>query len=606
MEPTTETKNPGDAPEKVVEKIEGIVKKYEQSTTDSRQEMNDIFAVYMGKMDEVQNVPYDVKEAIPKLRTEIAYIKPFIFSGNPEIEIEGVGEEDKTISAILEKIVNYRIQQSIPNAYEKIEAWVHQAVTFGTSVLRVIWRFETEEKVEQKEVIDEETGETTLQEEKHSVPVIDEPDIDVPNILDVYYNPIIADIESQPCLVFRSVHPIKWVKENPLYDFKDEFGQLNREKVEGAASITNKKNSSGQTSTDIPNAQSKANDGMVEVFEYIDKEHIQTIANGKLLRDSDNPYGLINAVKFIFEPNTIPNRFAGLGVGQNTLGLGKMHFKMWNQTAQNVKMANNQRFIYKKGHGIDPKEFISKPAGGIGVDSDTDESLSNIITPIIVPDIKDGAIQILSKLDDEIKRASGATDLVQGSASNDTAAQDQIAQANVSNRFELIQRRFKQALASVAEMIIKMEIQNLQSPEASILRIFPEDLREGIYQLLVNEGANVKFNVKVRGETNVARNKNLESKRLVELFNQMAPFLTDKEKRAFGRRIAELQGINNVDEIIGEENQELVAQQQAQQAQLGMPGMEGMQGAQGMQGIQQEQPPIPRGAETQGGLVGSL
>jgi hypothetical protein len=45
----------------------------------------------------------------------------------------------------------------------------------------------------------------------------------------------------------------------------------------------------------------------------------------------------------------------------------------------------------------------------------------------------------------------------------------------------------------------------------------------------------------------------MESKRLVELFNLSQNFLTDTEKRAFVRRIAERQGEQQLDEIIAEE-----------------------------------------------------
>src|SRR4030042_635452 len=159
-------------------------------------------------MDEVKSVPYRNKETIPKLRTEIAYVKPFIFSGQPEIEISGVGDEDRDISTILEKIVNYRISQSIPNAYEKIEDWVHQAVTFGTSLIKVVWRFETKKVYDP--VIDEmgqpivgEDGKPQMQE--YEGPTLDAPDLEVPNILDTYKNPMIAEVSGQTSMICRSV-----------------------------------------------------------------------------------------------------------------------------------------------------------------------------------------------------------------------------------------------------------------------------------------------------------------------------------------------------------------------------------------------------------------
>jgi hypothetical protein len=284
-------------------------------------------------------------------------------------------------------------------------------------------------------------------------------------------------------------------------------------------------------------------------------------------------------VKFVFEKDTIPNIFNGKGVGQNTLGLGKSYYKMFNQTMTNVKLCNNPMAVVAKGTKLNKEQTVSKPAGVVEVDTGG-KSLNEVFQWMQFPDIKQGAIQLLDKIDDEHKRASCANDLLQGTASNDTLGQDQMAQNNASNRLELIQRRFKHALADVAEMLIKMELVHLQSPDASILRIFPDEMevtdpmtgqkvmqggmRQKVYEILVNEAKDVKYNVKVKGDTTVARNKQMESKRLVDIFDLSQNFLTDQEKRAFVRRIAEKQGEQNIDEIIGETNP--VMQQQQMQA----------------------------------------
>lgn len=550
--------------DEIVKRIQKLKDTYEQASKESRKEIGEIYSSYMGKMDEVQATPYDTKDSIPKLRTEIAYIKPFIFSGEPVVEVEGVGDEDKTISKIYEKIINHRFQ-TIPNFNEKIEAWVGQGVGFGTSIIKVLWRFTTKKN-----------------EDGTETPIKDEPDIEVPNILDVYYNPIISELDDQPCVIFRAVLPAEAVKSNPIYDYVNENGIRNADEVGGGVNFSNTFNSSVLMKTDIPSAQQKATEGMVEIYELIDNDKIQTIGNGKLLRDTPNAYGFKNAVKFIFEPNIIPNRMDGLGVGQNTHGLGKMFYKFFNQASMNVKMVNNPMFAVEKGTNIDKRQAVSKPGGVIEVDT-KGQPLNNVFQVIQYDDLKTGFMEMLNKVDDEHKRASGANDLLQGSASNDTLGQDQISQANISNRFELIVRRFKGALSEVAKMILKMELQNLQSPDAEILRIFPgpqpvtdkmglpvvdpmtgqpqmQNMREQIYQILINERDNVKYNIKIKGETNVARNKALESKRLVEMFNiatavqtAQGPLLANEEMRSFLRKILELNGQQNVDELIAEQ-----------------------------------------------------
>lgn len=551
---------------------------YQKANETQRGEFNDIYNVYIGKMDNVKKVPYKTKESSSKLRTEIAYVVPSIFSGTPQVEIEGVGEEDKTISKILEKIVNYRFE-TIPQFYEKVEGWVKQSVTFGTSILKVNWKFETEDKEEQDEM-----GQTVT----YKVPVKDEPELDIPNILDCYYNPILSDVYCQSSMIFRSVLPVEEVTNNPAYDFQGVDGELNRTKVKEKGSQTaDIYNSSQQEKSDLIDSQ-KAGKGTVEIYERITRDRIQTVCDGAeqlVLRDTEWDYGYINAVKLTHEPSCIPNRFEGWGVGQNTMGVGKLLYQLDNQIIEGVKMSNNPMFLAKKGKNIDPRQAVSKPGGIVFIDDDG-EPISNSIIPLQFSDTKQGALELRNRLDDDHKRASGANDLVQGSASNDTLGQDQIASTYSSQRFELIQRRFKKALSDVASMIIKMELKNLQSPESAILRIFPEEVRMDVYQLLINEAQDVKYNVRIKGETNIAKNKDVQIKQIIEAYNLFGAILPPENQMEWARKILELRGVDDLDKLIPDPQQ--FAQIQAQQQMMAQQGMEPAMQPQGI-GVNQPQ-----------------
>jgi len=116
---------------------------YQQATLEERNTINEIYHAYLGTIDDARDKSKS-QEKIMKLRTEVSYIIPSIFSGNPEIEVSPIGEEDKDIAFVAEKIINHHFQ-TIPQAYEKIEAWVKQSVVFGTSILNVVWNFEMKE-----------------------------------------------------------------------------------------------------------------------------------------------------------------------------------------------------------------------------------------------------------------------------------------------------------------------------------------------------------------------------------------------------------------------------------------------------------------------------
>jgi hypothetical protein len=552
IKPTEET--PVADEQKIIETLFKERDQYRQASSSQRSDINDIYDSYCGRMKDIKDQSKS-QESTNKLRTETAYIVPSIFSGQPEITCDPIGDEDVVIAQLIEKIINFRLE-TIPQCYEKIEAWVKQSAVFGTSLIKICWKFETEEQTD-------ELGQT------FKTPIKDEPDLEVPNILDCFYNPIIPNVENQNSIIFRSVLSVDEVKNNPMYDFpsketnEDGSPKLNREKLTGKGNVAvNQYDSSNQAQGDSIMLEKTA-EGTVEIYERITKDRIQTVAEDKerlVLRDVENPYGSITSVKLTHEPNAIPNRFDGYGVGQNTLGIGKLYQKMMNRTLDSVALTNNPFFLFKKGARIDKKQLVVRTGGGIEVDGD--KPLSEYIQAIQFPDIKQGAINILNKIDDEHKRASGANDLLQGAASNKTLGQDQIASTYSSNRFELIARRFKFALADVANMIVDMELKNIQSPDASILRIFPEELRMQIYQVLISPQAKeAKYNIRVKGDTTVAKNKDIQIKQLTDAYNLFGAILPPQNQMEWARKILELRGVDDIDKLVPDP--QMFAQQQA-------------------------------------------
>lgn len=548
-----ETSTSSSTKEEVAEK--GIIEtlfnerdNYQQSSQSQRADIQEIYQAYVGDITDPKDRSKS-QEKITKLRTEVNYIVPSIFSGQPELEVESIGEEDKDkdLAQVSEEIVNYRLN-TIPQAYEKIESWVKQSVVFGTSLLNVIWSFETEDN-----------GDGSVS------PVKDEPDFQVPNILDCYYNPIIADVEGQKSLIFRSVIGLDDVKENKSYN-------ENRSKVEAKAhNSSDTYNSSILVTSDRIDLQ-KASIDTVDIYDRVTCDRLQTVADGKeriLLRDVEIPYDMFTSVKLIHEPNAIPNRFDGFGAGHNTLGLGKLIQKLGNRLIDNVNLTNTPHFLFKKGAKIDKKQLIVRAGGGTEVD--TDGSVNEAIQQVQVRDISSGGLALLNRFDDEHKRATGANDLIQGSASNKTLGQDQIASTYSSNRFELINRRFKQALADVGRILIIEEIEHIQSIDAPILKIFPLEAevdggkirysRETVYKMLIaaRERKDLKFNIRIKGETNVARNKDVLLKQFAEWYNLFADILPPENKIAAAKKWLEMRGIDEVDKLVPD--QEMIAQQ---------------------------------------------
>jgi len=490
-------------------------KVYESSTTAWRKDILEIWKAMNGELSE--NVyPWESPEFIPKMRTEVSFVVPFIYSGEPEMEVMLVGDEDKEISFILDKILSYRIEKN-PRFYEISLGWVTQGCGLGTSLLKCAWRFE------QGKII------------------IDRPVYSVPNILDIYQNPLISDTEDQVSVIERISMTIAEIKKNPSYNDNSLTIKATKKSKHSAYG------SDVMDQTDLDDVKSMEDEfQVIDIYERWTNESVITVADsgeGIVLRDEPNPYGVIPYVKFVYENEVIPNRCNGKGIGQNTLGLQEMYYDLFNLIMLNLKIVVNKMWRIDPGSRVNPQDLLARPGGTIRATKDEAEWIEQ-------SDLKQSGFQMLDLISQEHKRASGATDLIQGSPSSRTFGQDQLAQSNVSNRFDLVRKRLKSAMARVGWMTLKMELANLQSVDQEIMKIFPEVERQAIFELLLSVRDNLQFDAKVTGDTVEAANKDILAKQMLDLYNLVSPGMAPQEQRTFAQAIARMRGISNVKELI--------------------------------------------------------
>lgn len=489
---------------------------YEDATAKWRKEIQEIWKAMNGELS--ANVyPWENPQFVPKVRTEVSFVVPFIFSGDPQMEVLLIGDEDKDVSYILDKMLSYRIEKN-PKFFDTAVAWVTQGTGLGTSLMKVYWDFR-----------------------KEGTKIIDRPCYSVPNILDIYRNPTIAEMDGQSSVIERCTRTVAEVKRDPAYgpNKANVKPSKRKEQTYGADTLD---------AADLDDVDSMNDEfQFVDIYERWSMDEIVTIADSGegpvLLRKEANPYGFVPYACFIFENEIIPNRANGKGVGQNTIGLQEMYYDLFNLVMLNLKIVVNKMWRVDPGSRVDPKDLIARPGGTIRATKDEAEWVEQ-------SDLKQSGFEMLSLISDEHKRASGATDLIQGSTSSRTFGQDQLAQANVSNRFELVRRRLKSALSRIGWMTLKMELQNLQSADQEIMRIFPVAERQTIFSLLVQMRDNLDFDVKITGDTMVAPNKDVLAKQLLDLFNLIAPTMNPQEQRVYAREIARMRGMSNVQELI--------------------------------------------------------
>ena len=520
--PTTPVQ-PGEAIAQVAEdkklasRVLSEKKVYEGSTTQWRQDIQEIWKAMNGELSE--NVyPWENPQFIPKMRTEVSFVVPFIFSGDPQMEVDLVGDEDKEVAFLLDKILSYRIEKN-PKFYNTALAWVTQGCGLGTSMMKIGWKYANTMKG-----------------------IVDRPIYTVPNILDIYQNPSVAETEDQTSVIERISMTLDDVKNNPA--FNENKNKVTSRKRTGSTPY----GSDVMDQTDLNDVASVDDEfKMVDIYERWTKDEICTVADSGggplLLRHEPNPYGFIPYSKFVYEHEIIPNRCNGKGIGQNTLGLQEMYYDLFNLVMLNLKIVVNKMWRIDPGSRVNPQDLVARPGGTIRATKDEAEWVEQ-------SDLKGSGFEMLALISQEHQRASGATDLVQGSPGARTLGQDQLAQSNVSNRFELVRRRLKSALSELGWMTLKMELMNLQSVDQEIMKIFPETERQNVFNVLMSVRDTVQFDVSVRGDTVLASNKDILAKQLLDLYNLVAPGMNPQEQRFFAQEIARMRGVTNVKELI--------------------------------------------------------
>lgn len=536
----------GETEQQIIDRLFKERDAYEAATRSKRVEMENIWKAFNG--ENPQKEPWKSDYYIPKIRTELSYIAPYIFSGDPELELEGVGKEDKVMAEIFEEIENYRLTNLI-KAHTKVKAWILQGCLLGTSFIKTCWKFEV----------------------KNGKPVKDESDLEVPHVLDIFANPLIPTIEWQTSLIQRSILTLEQIKQNPAYKNTDKIQPKGNNQASGIYT------SNQFDQTDIDSPESLANKmASVEVYTRYTADRVQVVADAQeriLLQDEENKYGFIPFDVFRYEDDPIPNRLYGRGIGQNTIGLSKSYYDVFNNMVDNIKILINKMYRVSPGVNLNPRDLVSRPGGFVKANRED-------IEPFEQADITSSTFELLTLLSDEHKRASGANDLIQSSASGDTLGQDELRQQNSTMRFELVKKGFRNAFASVGWKLIQLEVKYLQDPNAPILRIFPEKLRETIFLLITQNGSEVVFNVKLKGGTAQAQNKDIASKQMMEMFANVAPLLMPNEQRTWIRTWLKLK---DIPQIVGEDLDSLVGE---------APQMETPMEQQGEMG--QEEPMMPQ------------
>lgn len=243
----------------------------------------------------------------------------------------------------------------------------------------------------------------------------------------LYWDPS-ADHESKARdMIEREIIPIDEFKR--VYEMRSDFMNVN--KVTGAGKISE--------NTMFFEKANDVGDDDVEVLHYYNRstDEYLVLANGVLIRNGPIPYKHKELPGIVFRHYIIPGRIYGMGIPRVIYSLTEERKSLRNLNLDRQHLQTNKMFLVNDLVDIDEEEARSRPNGFIHVNTNG-MPINQVISPVEYGDIPLSYYRSEEQLLDDIRRAHGIDDRVQGVNVGGTATEAAILQEQAQKRINMI------------------------------------------------------------------------------------------------------------------------------------------------------------------------
>lgn len=329
---------------------------------------------------------------VPMTASHIRALLPRIISAKPDMRVDGRSEKDQRKSKYAQALLEYLWEKAGMDS--KMRDFVFQALIYGTSVGKMLWKRERQVKTDT--VVNEETLEITDIEDIEDM--YNDPDFQVVDLYNFYPDPLATSLDDARYVIQRFLMTKQQILET--------YGELDEGNVKlignGSGGDTQDYGSvrylvSAQdnldgTTTQNPHtamgvARPEVQKDVHEVIEYWEKNRFVLQVDGIILREGKNPFGISEYPFVLARYETLPFEFYGIGVGEQLEQPQKTLNIIRNQRIDNVTLTIQQMFIANPFALISQKDLVARPFGIIRT---TDP---NGVTPVNVPEVKQSAYQ---------------------------------------------------------------------------------------------------------------------------------------------------------------------------------------------------------------------
>lgn len=294
--------------------------------------------------------------------------------------------------------------------------------------------------------------------------------LDPVSVLDIFTDPTVDTIQEDGSVsvIIKSVKDLWWVKNNPNFKNQDHVQPvtyLSRSQLARQDSLrllpykTSGYSSRSVATSGVSEVRWKS--PKVVIYERWGKDYrtgeefVTTIAGqtegeAVCLRHKANPFETKKRPFIEVWYRKEQGRWQGEGAAEVLIPMQSAYNREWNTALDNAESLQNQMYKIRRGSGIDPRQLVSRPAGGILMETMAD------LEPLPAVDIRGSFYKNDGLMRDIAQRLSGMFDIALGAETDasKTLGANVLEQRGATDIFEFTKRHMRGFLKRLIEMMV--------------------------------------------------------------------------------------------------------------------------------------------------------
>lgn len=517
---------------------------------------NDCDAVYHGSGKEQFT---NSKIYNPYTWGNIETVVPRMVAQRPTVTYKPREPQDETTSDILTSLFEYWWDKD--RAFEKVVAWIKDALIYGTGIVKVYWKTVTKEVTSYELDSDglpliDENGEYMTKTEE--IVDFDDPTLEVVNLYDFFIDPEATDIQEAQWIIHRYWKTIDEIEQAGCYKNVSKLKRHLARVEKSAAELERKELAFG--------SQAEQDDTVdkVELWEMWDSDGLTVVAAGEIIvREQKTPFWHGKKPFIALRDSIVPHEFYGKGEIEPVIKLQHAINTIQNQIIDNrTQVLMNMWKV--TGENIDESELIYRPNGVIHLSNEFEK-----VDPIVPPDLTGNAQKDLSFLKADIQQALGIYDYSKGAESgiNKTATGIGLVQEAANARFNHKIQLLEESIKKLGDIILALYQQFITDEKVlrvvgdkgeEFIRVLPKDIA-GSYDCVPEAGSTTPID------------KQREREDIMNLYAIFASEPYENLKMELKRKILEKFGMESLSDALDQDIEEwthkMIADQMAQEEQ---------------------------------------